>query len=113
MVWLVSLIAWGITLQTPPAPAPDNEDRRPQLGVSEFRASFRAAAIRSCSERLVGHGIPGEEIAMACPCMADHVLAAIPDDAGLVNPPPAILEEATVTCAAKAERLFGPTSGPK
>ncbi|WP_298126982.1 hypothetical protein [Brevundimonas sp.] len=74
-----------------PAPAPEAE-------VSELRSGFRAVTIAACERRFRDQGMSRQGVDALCPCLADELLAAAPDDAALMDLPAREMDVALRTC---------------
>lgn len=104
--WAVALVAGLSSFGVSTAQAAPQEAKL-IAPASLYRTAFHEAFIKRCSADLTRAGAPRAEIAMACPCMADHVLAATPDDVKLANAPERVMDEAVAICAAKADDQLG------
>jgi hypothetical protein len=89
---LLSLLAAAaLTGCAEEAPAPEAE-------VSELRSGVRAVTIAACERRFRDQGMSRQGVDALCPCLADELLAAAPDDAALMDLPAREMDVALRTC---------------
>jgi hypothetical protein len=74
------------------------EPPAPEAEVSELRSGFRAVTIAACERRFRDQGMSRQGVDALCPCLADELLAAAPDDAALMDLPAREMDVALRTC---------------
>jgi hypothetical protein len=74
------------------------EAAAPEAPASDLRPGVRAVTIAACERRFRDQGMSRPGVDALCPCLADELLAAAPDDEALMDLPAREMDVALRTC---------------